>query len=188
MNVTTPDVETTLETERLILEPLRVAHAAEMFTLLQDARIFTFIPHDSPRHIGEVEARLARLETRRSPDGGEQWLNWIVRTKSDRACVGRVEATLRRSGAAHIAYEIAPDRWGLGYGTEACARMIRALFDDFGVSIIKAEIDTRNAASIRLVERLGFRRAGVRERADYFKSMPSDEVDYVLERDTPQPP
>jgi RimJ/RimL family protein N-acetyltransferase len=60
--------------------------------------------------------------------------------------------------------------------------MIRALFDDFGVSMIKAEIDTRNAASIRLVERLGFRRAGVRERADYFKSMPSDEVDYVLEK------
>ena len=65
--------------------------------------------------------------------------------------------------------------------TEACARVIRALFEEFGATRIIAEIDTRNQASIGLAERLGFRRTGFKPAADHFKAAPSDEYRYELE-------
>lgn len=60
--------------------------------------------------------------------------------------------------------------------------MIRALFEDRGVDEITAEVDTRNLASIRLLERLGFRRGALREAADVLKGSTSDERSYHLAR------
>ena len=170
-----------LETERLWLEPLRVAHAAEMFELLSDERIYRFVPHDPPSSLPHVEARFQRLEARTSPIGDEVWLNWIARVKSDGKCVGRVEATLRPDRSAYFAYEISPALWGRGYATEACGRVIAALFQEHRIVRIVAEVDTRNEASIRLLERLGFERGALRRDADFFKGVASDEFTYTLD-------
>jgi ribosomal-protein-alanine N-acetyltransferase len=48
---------------------------------------------------------------------------------------------------------------------------------------VHAEIDTRNAASIRLVEGLGFERVEIVRDADWFKGAASDEFRYALPRD-----
>jgi ribosomal-protein-alanine N-acetyltransferase len=49
---------------------------------------------------------------------------------------------------------------------------------EYRVCRVFAEIDTRNARSIRLVERLGFTRVALSPRADYFKGAYSDEYRY----------
>jgi ribosomal-protein-alanine N-acetyltransferase len=169
-------------TERLQLEPLVVAHAAEMFWFLTDARIYRFIPHDPPPDLTSVLARFERLERRAPATGDQTWLNWVVRTKADGRCVGRVEATVQPNVPAYFAYEIAPELWGRGLASEACGRIIAALFADYGVEAIVAEVDTRNVASIRLAERLGFQRGALRRDADFFKGVSSDELTFTLPR------
>lgn len=170
------------ETERLRLEPLRAVHAAEMFEMLSDPRLYCFIPREPPPTLESLVARFQRLETRASPTGDEAWLNWVVRAKADHRCVGRVEVTLRRDASAYLAYEIAATCWGMGFGAEACVRIIAALFDDASVQRIAAEVDTRNTPSIRLLERLGFQRGALRKHADFFKGAASDELTYELSR------
>jgi len=176
--------EVVLETERLRLEPLRVSHAPEMFTILSDTRLYQFIPHNPPPNLASLEERFQRLETRMSPNGDEIWLNWIVRSQADVQCLGRVEVTIRQDSSAYFAYEIGVNYWGQGYGTEACRRIIKALFEDYNVIRIMAEVDTRNIASIKLLERLGFQRGALREKADFFKGSSSDEFTYTLSRQT----
>lgn len=174
--------ETTYETDRLLLEPLRAAHAAEMFELLSDSRLYHFIPGEPPPTLASLVERFQRLERRVSPDGEQAWLNWVLRSRAGGHCVGRIEVTVRRDQSALLAYEIGAASWGQGFATEACRRILGVLFQELSVSRVIAEVDTRNAASIRLLERLGFHRTELRAGADFFKGSPSDEFTYVLER------
>ncbi|HSN98272.1 MAG TPA: GNAT family protein [Candidatus Nanopelagicales bacterium] len=172
--------ETTYETERLRLEPLRVGHAAEMFELLSDDRLYRFVPRDPPASRTALAARFERLEVRRSMGGEEAWLNWVLRSRANGRCMGRVEVTVRRDGTALFAYELGVEFWGQGFAAEACRRVLEALFEELGVARVIAEVDTRNAASIRLLGRLGFRRTELRTEADFFKGASSDEFMYEL--------
>lgn len=171
--------ETVFETERLRLEPMMESHAAEMFELASDPAMYRYVPQDPPESLEKLAARYKFLETRVSPDGAELWLNWIVRLKSENACVGVVQVTLPRDGRAQLAYEIGARYWRRGFATEACARVIEALFEQGAVEV-RAELDTRNEASIALLERLGFRRGALKKNADHFKGSESDEWTYTL--------
>ena len=173
--------ESTFETERLRLEPLRVSHATELFELLSDDRMYIFVPQEPPATLAALTRRFALLETRRSPDGSEDWLNWAVRSQADGVCVGCIQVTIRRDGRAQLAYELGLPYWGRGFSTEACGCVIEALFAD-GISEVWAELDTRNLASMRLLERLGFRRGTLRRNADFFKGSESHEWTYSLVR------
>jgi len=179
--------EAVLETKRLRLEPLREAHARELFPLYQDARIFRFIPQDPPASVELLEARCRLLEKRLSGDGREVWLNWVVRAKDTQRAMGRLEATVREDATAGIAYELSPLYWGAGYATEGCVRILDVLFTAYAVDEVNALVDTRNTSSIRLLERLGFSRTARRDRADFFKGGFSDEYAYRLLVTDPRP-
>ena len=60
-------------------------------------------------------------------------------------------------------------------------RVIGALFDQ-GATEVRAELDTRNVASIALLERLGLKRGAFKKNADHFKGSESDEWTYSLPR------
>lgn len=184
-----PDPEALLFTERLRLEPVRVAHAAELFPLLSDARLYAFIPQDPPADVAALERRYARLERRASDDGTQRWLNWALRATdlAGAPLVGTAQATVlppegTQPARALLAYDLGHAHQGRGYATEACRRVLSLLFDGYAVQRVIAECDTLNAPSIRLLERLGFARTGVTKDADHFKGRTSDEYRYVLDR------
>ena len=171
-----------LETERLVLEPLTRSHAAELFPLLSDPRVFEFIPQDPPPSLQALEAAFERFERRLSPDGRQVHFDWAVRAKERGVCVGRVEATLNPDRWAYLAYMFGAEHWGRGFATEACRRVVDALFRDYGMEHITAEVDTRNEGSIRVLEHLGFHRGGT-ERCDHiFKGAQCYEITFSLRR------
>jgi len=115
------------------------------------------------------------LSARRSPDGHELWLNWVMCDTSEGAYVGRVQATVVAAKPAYLAYEVFPAHWHRGYATEGCTRMMQWLIDELQVTGFIAEVDALNHASLRLLERLGFERTAFRAAADTFKGRVSDE-------------
>jgi ribosomal-protein-alanine N-acetyltransferase len=174
--------ERTLETRRLLLEPLTAAHAAELYEDLLDRRLYTFIPQDPPASVRALEERYRRLSARRSPDGSRAWLNWAMRDRDTGGYVGTLEATVETDRTASVAYTVFHSHQRKGFAAEGCERVLSHLFEDYGVVLAVAEIDTRNAASVALVESLGFRRAALHENADRFKGASSDEYRYELLR------
>lgn len=171
--------EKPLETRRLLLEPLLFSHAAKLYEHLLDPRLYTFVPRDPPASPEALEERYRKLSTRRSPDGQEAWLNWAMRLR-DGGYAGLLEATVAMDRTAHVAYTVFVPYQRMGFAKEACGRLLRHLFEDWGVATIVAEIDTRNAASVALVEALGFGRVSFRADVDHFKGAPSDEYRYEL--------
>jgi RimJ/RimL family protein N-acetyltransferase len=172
------DPELSLETPRLLLEPLGAHHAAALYEPLQAPELYTFIPQEPPPSLDALTARYTVLSGRRSPNGQEDWLNWALRERTTDAYIGVVQATVQADGAALLAYMIFPPFWRQGYARESCACVLAHLFGRYHVSRVAAEIDTRNAASIHLIESLGFIQSATTPGADFFKGAVSDECRY----------
>ena len=64
-----------------------------MAPLLNDSALHSFIG-GSPASVAELAERYARQVQGRSPDGSQQWLNWIVRRVDTGEAVGTVQATV----------------------------------------------------------------------------------------------
>jgi len=169
-----------LATQRLILEPLTVGHAPALFALLSDPGLYTYLPGEPPVSVDALRERYVRLETRRSPDGRELWLNWAGRQHNG-AYVGLVEATVHADATAHVAYFVFSAFQRQGFAVEAVDAVLAHLKNDIGVREVRALLDTRNDASSRLLERLGFQRVQLIKNADDFKGAPSDEYEYLRE-------
>jgi [ribosomal protein S5]-alanine N-acetyltransferase len=173
------DSQPALDSERLVLEPLLPLHAARTLALWQDERLYTFIPFRPPTELLGLEERYRKLAARRSPDGTEEWLNWFAREKTRGEYVAQIQVTVRPDSSAHLAYFTFVSQWRRGFAYEACQAVIRWLIDR-GVEEFVAEIDTRNVASIRLIERLGFRRVAYVPKAALIRGAASDEYHYSL--------
>ena len=62
--------------------------------------------------------------------------------------------------SAALGYCLGEAAWGHGYATEAARALLRWAFETLDLNRVQAEADTRNAASARVLEKLGFVREG----------------------------
>ena len=147
----------TIATPALTLEPQTAAHAEEMFVVLGDPAIYEY-ENVPPPSVEWLRARFARLESRQSSDGQEQWLNWVIRLPSSELA-GYVQATLRLNGRTAIAYELSSRYWGQGLASRAVEAMIGELVEHYRVRGLSAVFKRENRRSMRLLERQGFRLA-----------------------------
>ncbi len=170
------------ETARLELEPLRASHAAEMFRLLADPELHTFLPRPPPVSEAALRVEYAELELHVSANSHERWHNWAVRRLTDGVCVGRVEATACEEGDVWVAYIIGTAFWGQGLATEAMRRLVAQLLDNPTAQRLLAVVDTRNDASMRVLDKLGFVRNGAPRPGTLHTGEASEDWEYVLKR------
>ena len=147
----------------LTLEPQAAAHAEEMFAVLSDPAIYEY-ENEPPPSLEWLRARFAKLESRVSADGREQWLNWVIRVPTSEL-IGYVQATVRPGGHAAIAYELSSAYWGRGLGRGAVKAMISELVEHYKVRSLFAVLKRDNLRSVRLLERLGFSLASPEQHA-----------------------
>jgi ribosomal-protein-alanine N-acetyltransferase len=66
---------------------------------------------------------------------------------------------------AELGYALGREHWGNGYMQEALRALLDYCFDELKLHRLEADVDPRNASSIRTLEKLGFRQEGyLRER------------------------
>jgi len=155
----------TVEASRCTLEPLVVAHAHEMFAVLSGPAIYEFENEPPPSKVWLAE-RYARLERRASSDGSQVWLNWVLRLPSGELA-GYVQASVLRSGAAPVAYELASRHWRNGIGSCAVSAMLEELRTHYGVSLFVAVLKAANYRSLGLLRSLGFQSASPQQVVEF---------------------
>lgn len=144
---------------RLRLEPMLEAHAPALFPVIADPALYTWIDHGPPASVEALSERCRKLESRRSADGREAWLNWVLCLPGRPRPLGYVQASLLADGRAWVAWLLEQASWGRGYAHEATGVMLQHLFGALGARQAMAMVEQANARSIVLVQRLGFRRA-----------------------------
>ncbi len=87
----------------------------------------------------------------------ESWY-WIVRQKESGGLVGLISIG-KHHDQIHfeISYELHPDFWGMGYGTEVVTKGIEYAFAELDINELYAETQERNTKSVQLLEKLGMR-------------------------------
>ncbi|MER6119006.1 GNAT family N-acetyltransferase [Streptomyces sp. NPDC001743] len=143
-------------TARLDAEPLRVAHADEMATVLDDPALHTFtggVPEDAET----LRARYAR-QTAGSPDPEELWWNWVLRVRGEDRLAGYVQATVRGT-QAEVAWVIGAGWQGRGFAKEAAVGLVAHLWDA-GVLRTVAHIHPEHAASAAVAAAAGLMPTG----------------------------
>jgi len=152
-----PDDDEEIPGTRVVLVPLRAADADELAGLLDDPAI------RGPLGVGDLDGlrrRFARWETRRSPDGRERWLNWVLRR--DGRAVGWAQATVRDDRAS-VAYALLPAERGKGAASDAVRTLTDWLRRTQHVREVTASIAPANAPSVRVARAAGFTPSDRRE-------------------------
>ena len=162
---------------RIRIEPLVPGHAELLFDDLRDPALYTFIPDEPPASLADLIEQYERWNAGPPGERGEIWCNWVMVDVSDGRPIGTLQATLHADGHATIAYTVVARRWREGLAREGVGWLLSHLAER-GVPLVEARVDTRNVASIRLLEVLGFRRVQTLVGVDHFKGSPSDEHVY----------
>ena len=149
-----------ITTERLVLEPLAMAHAEEMFYVLADPGLYAFTG-GAPPTLAELLDRYARQLAGPPPGKREVWLNWVLRQRADDRLAGYVQATLADGGAS-IAWVVGAPWQGRGLATEAAQALVGWL-QDHAVDPVTASIHPGHAASKGVARRAGLEPTAARD-------------------------
>ncbi|QNS04577.1 GNAT family N-acetyltransferase [Streptomyces xanthii] len=155
MTLTTPE----LHTARLRLRPFTEADATALFALHSNAHVLRY--WDSPPWTDPARAERFVAVCRRIEEEGSGARVAIERA-ADGAFVGWCGLVEWNPDfrSASLGYCLGEEMWGQGYATEAAHALLRWAFDTLDLNRVQAETDTRNVASARVLEKVGFVREG----------------------------
>lgn len=169
----------TMMSDLYILEPLNKSHAQKMYEGLCVDADYRFIPTNPPVSVEELAARYERISQRHSSGQSEIWLNWVIINRQSGDYMGYVQATVMvDQGWAYIAYHVFSKYQKKGVAKQCVRMLIDFLFNNYTLSHVDALIDTRNLASIGLVESLKLKKINELKDADFFKGSTSNEFHY----------
>lgn len=111
-----------------------------------------------------------------------EWFQIAIELESTGTHIGDIGFRARSSAPqqAEIGYRLARLYHGQGYAQEAVSAVLDYAFTVLGVHRITATVDTQNLPSIRLLERLGFRREGHFKQSYWLYDHWTDDFLYAL--------
>jgi len=144
-----------LTTPRLTLRPLAMSDAPLLHAWLSDPlvmRYWSTLPHSD---IAQTEAWV------------QGSLDAMAKGEAQDFAVlfeGRVIGRVAFWQGDEIGFLFDPAIWGQGLASEALRAIAAYGFDTLGFEEIRADVDPDNAASLRVLERVGFKRTGFAEK------------------------
>ncbi|HEY4243960.1 MAG TPA: GNAT family protein [Kofleriaceae bacterium] len=172
----------TLETARLVLRELRETDAAAIADGAGDKRVARYlVAVPSPYPVA-----LARRWVRGRVDWWERerGMTLALTKRGSEQLLGTVSLRrYARDRRAELGYWLAARAWGNGYATEAARALIDFGFRELELARIYAHVLDGNDASMRVLEKLGMLREGVRRQHVRKGTRLCDVVLYGLLRD-----
>lgn len=169
----------TIETERLRLRWLTAADVPALFAIFGDAEVCRYWSSPPMPDIAAAEALLREIE---ACFAARSLFQWGIAERDSDAVIGT--CTLASLSAEHrraeVGFALARSAWGRGYLAEALPALLAFAFDTLGLHRIEADVDPRNARSIRVLERVGFQREGYMRERYHLSGEIQDAVMYGL--------
>ena len=174
-----------LETKRLLLEEFKITDGQDLFNIRSDDMVMKYLDRDNHKSIKDSEVMISGIIKSYIDKSG---LNWIIREKNSLKVVGYIGywRLIREGVRAEIGYALNPDYWGKGLMFEALTKVIEFGFDEFGLHSIEGNVNPDNVSSIRLLQKLGFKKeAYFREDYLYNGKYLDSAIYSLLETDIP---
>jgi [ribosomal protein S5]-alanine N-acetyltransferase len=158
-----------LKTARLILREFTTDDWQTVLAYQQDSRYLRYYPWQT-RTSADVQRFVQGFLDDRRAEPRRRFSLAITRA-GEEPLIGI--ASLRRAAAvyhqAEIGYEVNPEFWGQGYGSEAARALLRLGFEELGLQRISAVCVADNVPSARVLEKIGMQQEGRLRRDSWFK-------------------
>jgi RimJ/RimL family protein N-acetyltransferase len=133
----------------------------EIFSNSEVMRYWSTVPLPNQAAAAELQREIAE------GNESEKMFKWGLALRDSNIVIGTTTLFNLNldNGRAELGYAMGRAYWGKGYMNEALKAFVSHAFEVMGLRRLEADVDPRNAASIRTLERLGFQREGfLRER------------------------
>ena len=112
-------------------------------------------------------------------------ITWKIYLKDKEQFVGLAGMTLSNNKfrLGEIYYKLLPEFWGMGYATEVSKALIKFGFEKLKLHKVEAGVATQNVASIRVLEKSGMTREGLRRKILPIRGEWVDNYHYAIVED-----
>jgi ribosomal-protein-alanine N-acetyltransferase len=143
-----------LVTKRCVLRPITAADAHQLHDLWSSAGVRRYLWDDEIIPIVRTRAAIAQSERMFREQGFGLWGVWPTHSP-DLGGFGGLWP-FRDPPELELLYGFAEHLWGRGYAMEVAQAVIAHGFESLDMASVQASTDAANAASIRVLEKLGF--------------------------------
>jgi len=170
-----------IKTNRLHIRPVDINDKASMFNYRSDSETNKYLSL-IPQTVDDVAEFISNSSKEFDVSG--TWFQLAIVEKVSTKMIGDIGihflASNNESKQVEIGYTLSKEYRGKGYATEALSAIIDYLFNTLNKHRITASIDPTNQSSIKLVERLGFRKEAHFKESLFFHGEWVDDVIYAL--------
>ena len=168
-----------LRTERLGLRRFTTADADAFAAYRSEPEVARYQSWDAPVSLADALEMVADFGQGDPAVPG--WFQYAI--DLDGVLIGDLGLNLHDNlMQAELGFTLSPAYQGNGYATESVRGLLDHLFIERDLHRVSAECDARNAASARLLERVGFRQEGLRRSNSWFKGEWTDDLLFGLLR------
>ncbi|MEP7037303.1 MAG: GNAT family N-acetyltransferase [Acidobacteriota bacterium] len=152
-------MNTILETERLLLQNWSDGDCDALFEILQDAEVVRHIDDGKPFNLEKTRKFLDSMKKGERENG---FCRWQVVEKSSGETVGTCGfGRIAETNEIELGYLFRQKSWGKGYATEIAEATLIYGFNKLGFREIIALTNLENAASQKVLEKIGFAKRGI---------------------------
>jgi RimJ/RimL family protein N-acetyltransferase len=170
-----------IETPRLIIRPLRETDEEALLAYQSNADVVRYLPWPQ-RDRAAVREALAVAVTRDHFVHEGDYLAVAIELKNSGDVIGQLNAMYRSEVHQHaeVGYVLNPAFGGVGLASEATTALVDALFATGTFHRLSMRIDARNARSLALATRIGFRNEGCQREVEISKGERVDICTYAV--------
>jgi RimJ/RimL family protein N-acetyltransferase len=170
-----------VRTERLVLRAFRPGDLDAAYALRSDPRVMRYLYQEPVDREGADQLLAAWIDAAVIRRAGDR-LVLAAELASSGAVVGRMSLlwASEEHAQAEIGFAFLVDHQGRGYATEAARVLVAMAFEGLGAHRVTGRLDARNAASARVLERLGMRQEALLVENEWVKGEWTDEIVYAM--------
>jgi RimJ/RimL family protein N-acetyltransferase len=168
---------TILETTRLRLVPITDEHLDGLNAMNSDPLVMRYLT-GKPETREETEALIKRVKARWA-EWGFSWFSLFDKASGDLIGAAGVQYLgMDRANPHEIGWRLRHDSWGQRLASEAARRLAGFAFENLDAPLLCSVCHPENAASARVMERLGMRYTG----EENWYNMPVSRYDITREQ------
>lgn len=169
-----------IETERLILRPLTLNDAEDMFNnWANNENVCKFLTWPAYTDVNEVKKTISKWVEEYEDN---RRYHWGIELKEIGQVIGTIRGGIIKEeiGDIEVGYCIGEEYWNQGIVTEAFKALIDYFFYEIGANRISANHDVKNPASGKVMRKCGLVHEGTKKKGGYNQQGVCDIAIYAL--------
>ncbi len=176
-----------ITTERLVLKETDWIHIEYIHRLHSLPEVDEFNTLGIPQDIDETK-KIIQPSIEDINNEVRKQLSWTIFLKNTNEFIGAAGMHLSadKFKLGEIYYKLLPSYWGKGYATEIAKSLIKFGFEKMHLHKVEAGVQTENIQSIRVLEKAGMTREGLRRKILPIRGEWKDNYHYAIVENDPR--